>query len=163
MRMLAVMLCCLISITPVMPAFANDIVINIPPPPKNFPKKFPKYKKCMVNGVRRACYGKKGIQELQAVWDRYQVLVPVLPVVKQQQSMLQTQGKALKAKTKEARELRAANKKKTKANEALRRQLKVEEKHRRWQRTKNILIGVGTSIGAIGIGIVIVFVIAKTT
>lgn len=136
---------------------ANDIVINIPPAPSNFPK----YEKCKINGKRRACYDKQGVRQLLLLWNSHQVLSALPALVQAQAALVKKQDKRIREGKAEVLSLREANKRNKAALKALTEKIKRDEKQRKSIAFRDVFIVTSIVILSVGSGIVIGYAISK--
>lgn len=145
------------------PAMAFDVKIYIPPEPKGFPTEFPKYEKCVVGGKRRACYDLEKTRQLLMLWSRYGLLMGVIPALKAQGVLLDKQDAVIKSYKKQVSSLRKALTSMKKANTALEKKVKREQARKKAAEIRHAIISTVVTVGVLGVGIGIGYLIAKNS
>lgn len=123
----------------------------------NTPKKFPKWKKCRVKGVRHACYDKQGAKRLLLLWTGFRVLGALPDVIREKDSQLQNFYVIIDKLSSANDLLRRSLKSKSKSYKLLREKLRQQERMRTW-RTVGWVSGVVLAVAG---GITIGYFVAK--
>lgn len=142
-------------------AHASDIEIVIPPPPPSIPAKFPQYRRCFVNGKRMACFGLQATKQLLLSWERRKQLEGYRPAVKKLSEIVKDQKKVIRGLTIAVEKRKKEGVSLRESNKLLRQKIARDEKRRRLEFIRNVLMYTGIGVGAAVVGGFVGYGIAK--